>query len=111
MELIRSDRVRGIRGSQSAHGGDDGFVGTAPVGAFPADLSATGALDMGGNVSEWTASDSSNPFRPRAAASRFLCTTGGSYASTMKGDELLQGCPEASTGMSGVGFRCAKDAE
>jgi formylglycine-generating enzyme required for sulfatase activity len=34
---------------------DDGFAGTAPVGSFPAGASAAGALDLAGNVWEWTA--------------------------------------------------------
>ncbi|HEY4118678.1 MAG TPA: bifunctional serine/threonine-protein kinase/formylglycine-generating enzyme family protein [Byssovorax sp.] len=34
--------------------GDDGFVGTAPVGSFPKGASAHGVLDLAGNVWEWT---------------------------------------------------------
>ncbi len=38
-----------------AAGYDDGFVGTTVVGSFPAGASPSGALDMIGNVFEWTA--------------------------------------------------------
>jgi formylglycine-generating enzyme required for sulfatase activity len=34
---------------------DDGFETTAPVGSFPAGASASGILDLAGNVWEWTA--------------------------------------------------------
>jgi formylglycine-generating enzyme required for sulfatase activity len=34
---------------------EDGFVGAAPVGRFPDGASPWGALDMGGNAREWTA--------------------------------------------------------
>lgn len=33
---------------------EDGYAETAPVGSFPGDISWVGALDMGGNVREWT---------------------------------------------------------
>lgn len=33
---------------------DDGFMELAPVGSFPAGVSPYGAMDMSGNVSEWT---------------------------------------------------------
>jgi sulfatase modifying factor 1 len=36
--------------------GDDGYAQTSPVGSFPAGRSFYGALDMAGNVWEWTAS-------------------------------------------------------
>ena len=39
----------------SMYGEDDGFVGTAPVASFPGGASASGIMDLAGNVWEWTA--------------------------------------------------------
>lgn len=51
--------------SQVAEGYDDGFYTTAPVGIFPTGASPSGALDMIGNVWEWTADfyDTEHKFR------------------------------------------------
>jgi formylglycine-generating enzyme required for sulfatase activity len=38
-------------------GQDDGWIETAPVGTYPAGASKQGALDLVGNVAEWTASE------------------------------------------------------
>jgi formylglycine-generating enzyme required for sulfatase activity/tRNA A-37 threonylcarbamoyl transferase component Bud32 len=46
---------------------DDGWGTTAPVGSYPAGASRSGALDMAGNVWEWT-SDWYGPYAPAAQA-------------------------------------------
>ncbi|GAB5458056.1 MAG: formylglycine-generating enzyme family protein [Henriciella sp.] len=53
-----------------ANTGDDGFLGTAPVGCFPPDQ--TGLYDMLGNVWEWTDS-------PYTSSDKVLTIKGGSY--------------------------------
>ena len=66
---------------------DDGYRFTAPVGSYPAGASPYGALDMAGNVWEWTAdwyddgyyavSPASNPTGPDSGQYRVL--RGGSW--------------------------------
>lgn len=78
---------------------EDGFARTAPVGSYPEGLSDCGALDLAGNVWEWTASHDGD----RAVAK------GGSWA----GNELLLRCSSRvkyapSTHSALVGFRCVK---
>jgi len=60
-------------GWPAAKGYDDGFYATAPVGSFPAGSSPEGALDMLGNVWEWTSSWSDLNLKYRVAR-------GGSWA-------------------------------
>ena len=111
----------------------DGYTRTAPVGSYPPN--GYGLSDMAGNVWEWcadvyspdlyreradrgTADNPTGPPRPadpRAALAlqrvqrggSFLCND--SYCSRYR-PSARQGCT-ADTGMSHVGFRCAKSAE
>jgi formylglycine-generating enzyme len=65
-------------------GYEDGFVGTAPVASFAMGRSASGLLDMAGNVWEWTADrfDPEGYRRPgRAGAPNLRTVRGGAFNS------------------------------
>jgi formylglycine-generating enzyme required for sulfatase activity len=47
---------RGCEWNLEGSGVDDGYAETAPVGSFPGGASWVGAMDMSGNVWEWTSS-------------------------------------------------------
>jgi formylglycine-generating enzyme required for sulfatase activity len=94
----------------------DGWETTAPVGSFPADASPYGALDMAGNVVEWTA-DWYGPYsaaavtNPRGAKSgTFRVLRGGAWNSTGAGHVLAANrhWDGASDRLNDVGFRCAR---
>ena len=78
---------------------EDGYRKTAPVGSFPAGASRYGALDMAGNVWEWTASGEGN--------SRMM--RGGSWyynPDYLLCDDRYSGDPVKQT--DDIGFRCAR---
>ena len=97
----------------------DGFLNTAPVGSFPADLSPYGLYDMAGNVWEWTgdwhdenyyiSSPRDAPFGPITGIERVL--RGGSwisYPSNLRA--ARRGHHTEETRHNYGGFRCARDA-
>jgi formylglycine-generating enzyme required for sulfatase activity len=91
------------------HGGDDGYVTTAPVGSFAAGRSPFGVHDMAGNVAEWTASGYSKDYsHARNDVMRVL--RGGSQRSETP--NLVRTTNRhknvATDRLGGIGFRCAQ---
>ncbi len=102
--------------------GDTALRGPAAVGDFPADQSPVGALDMGGNVSEWVfdwykvdyyrVADETNPMgpMPRRGAGTGRVIRGGSFADSLDEARSSNRRHQAEGyGYATVGFRCAKE--
>jgi sulfatase modifying factor 1 len=99
-------------------GYDDGFDVTSPVGSFPAGV--YGALDMSGNVWEWTAdwydsaydrpAPSRNPTGPVTGSLRVI--RGGGFSSddaaVLRASDRGNGAPSLTSFV--LGFRCAAPA-
>ena len=95
---------------------EDGYVGTAPVGSFPAGLAQAGLSDMAGNVFEWTATkfesydevqrlaDAKDEDRPLKRVIR-----GGAFNSFMPAfaDPALRFGQVEDAHPHAIGFRCA----
>lgn len=94
---------------------DDGFPGTAPVGSFPLGESTHGALDLAGNVYEWTADwyapygedASKDPKGPDKGTERVA--RGGGFLSTNLGwiNPAWRYKTDPETYNHAIGFRCA----
>lgn len=97
----------------------DGYERTSPVGRFPEGASPFGALDMAGNVAEWTADNfdpsmyrqqpvAANPTGPEAGRERVI--RGGSWADGPHRVRVASRRAKAPTEVDdATGFRCARD--
>jgi serine/threonine-protein kinase len=84
----------------------------SPVGSFAAGASPFGALDMVGNVWEWTASSFS--LYPGGDSSlqrydNYKVIRGGAYDNKGENTAMYRGFYPASDALPRVGFRCARD--
>ena len=116
--------------ADSGRAGDPSNLGptsagdTVPVSSRPADRSAAGLLDLGGNVSEWvfdwykvdyySVADDSDPIGPshRRGEGSGRAVRGGSFADPVSEARSGNRRHQAEDyGYLTVGFRCAQDAE
>ncbi len=99
------------------YSGNDGWVGTAPVGSYPRGASPFGLLDMAGNVYEWTSSPYCT-YPAHTCTSNYRMYRGGGFYSSgpAAGTTKYVGAVTSSTRngnnateqSSVVGIRCAK---
>jgi formylglycine-generating enzyme required for sulfatase activity len=94
--------------------GCDGYARTAPVGSFPDGASWCGALDLAGNVWEWTADwygdysaeEQTNPTGPAVGDLRVL-RGGGWYDTEAAVRAVFRNTGALDLRYYGFGFRCA----
>jgi formylglycine-generating enzyme required for sulfatase activity len=97
---------------------DDGYADTAPVGSYPGGASWCGALNLAGNVWEWTADwygdyhvgVQTNPLGPATGDHRVL--RGASWGDNSSGVYCAVRLRHGTVyGSDHVGFRCARSSE
>jgi formylglycine-generating enzyme required for sulfatase activity len=99
------------------HAADDGWATTAPVGGYPAGASRFGALDMAGNVWEWTADwygpypaePQADPQGAPAGTSRVSRGGGWSSGAADAGRAADRDWFDPKVRETGLGFRCARN--
>jgi formylglycine-generating enzyme required for sulfatase activity len=111
-ECVATGKREGNRDWKAMYDASDHWDTTAPVGSFPAGASPFGALDMAGNVSEWTA-DSYARYQatglqdPRDRGKRVI--RGGSWYDSRPAyvTATVRSKQQPSDRSSYIGFRCA----
>jgi formylglycine-generating enzyme required for sulfatase activity len=101
---------------KTLHGGDDGWPTTAPVGSYPAGASRFGALDMAGNVWEWTAdwygaytdAAAADPQGPPSGTSRISRGGGWSSGGAHSARAADRDWFDPAVREASLGFRCAR---
>jgi formylglycine-generating enzyme required for sulfatase activity/serine/threonine protein kinase len=105
------------------HDGDDGFPATAPVGSFPEGAAASGAVDLAGNVWEWTAdwfapyteamlTDPKGPAEPDPEKKLRVLRGGDFFSSSADwARPAYRWKTDPETYNHAIGFRCAADAK
>ncbi len=92
---------------------DSGLRGTTAVGSFPTGASALGAMDMAGNVWEWTA-DVAKPYEGNTTASKlygpnlYIIRGGGWFDAKEQVASYFRNSAVPTTANDDLGFRCAK---
>lgn len=107
-ECEGSTKAKGFPGWAPLYPSSDGFAETAPVGSYPNGASKDGAVDLAGNVWEWTASEYS-PYGSRAPDTKRVLR-GGSFgagdARTLRAANRFRLAPSSQSEF--LGFRCAR---
>jgi formylglycine-generating enzyme required for sulfatase activity len=113
--VMKEREILALEAMYDGYDGNDGWETTAPVGSYPEGRSAFGALDMAGNVREWTADwygvysklAKPNPQGPSSGTSRV--SRGGSWVigDTNQVRAVDRHWPDPMFRAIDLGFRCA----
>ncbi len=121
-ELEWEKTARGTDGRRFPWGNDwdnskvSGVDGVVAVGKYPQGVSPYGALDMAGNIAEWTSSwwnaYPGSPTKQRDFGASLKVVRGGAWiVGEMLNQSFYREVSRPRSRIAMVGFRCARDAE